>query len=210
MARGALWTGNSSFTDFSVRTMNATLALLAVALFLYLRYAVRARVRRAAFLGLPVVVFCAAMVYVTGSSYAYTKGFATAASPWYLQAVMPALLCMAVSGCQYAARTGPWIAGAMAALWAYVLAAAYLAKLIPLYGGFARGRSTLRDIVAWYASSWRTAADILNTTALAPCAVITLLLLLLLAVLLALAPALVRQVWREFRKTPARHPLPGY
>ena len=187
MARGAFWMGNSSFTDFSILTMNTLLLLLAIALVLYVRKGVR---MRDVFLWSPVVLFCAAMVYVTGSSYTFTKGEATAASPWYVQAVMAPLLCLAMLGCQKSGRLGRWIAMASVALWGYILAATYVAKLIPLYGGFSGGRSTLRDLGAWYLSDWSRTSDILSTTAMVPWAVLVTLLAILLAVLAATMAAL--------------------
>ena len=212
MARGAFWMGNSSFTDFSISTMNTVLLLLVIALVLYVKslypgeadrrslWSARLRSSRVftpalgrdAFLWAPVVLFCGAMIYVTGSSYSFTKGEATAASPWYLQAVMPMLLCMAMLGCRRSGRLGRWIAMGSAVLWGYILAATYVAKLIPLYGGFTGGRSTLRDLGAWYLSDWSRTSDILNTTAMVPAAVLLTLLATLLTILSATVVALLR------------------
>ncbi len=186
MARGAFWMGNSSFTDFSVRTMNAVLLLLGIALVLYVRQGVR---RREVFLWAPVILFCGAVIYVVGSSYSFTKGEATAASPWYLQAVMTPLLCMAMLGCQRSGRVGRWVAGGSVVLWGYILAATYVAKLFPLYGGFAAGRSTLRELGGWYLSDWTRTSDILSTTTMVPATVLWSLLAILLAVLPATVAA---------------------
>jgi len=150
MARGAFCMGNSSFTDFSVGAMNALLLLLGVANVLYCRTAPRGSRRLGeAFLWAPVLLFAAAMIYVTGSSYSSTKGLAIVASPWYVQAVMPPFLCVALLGCQRSERLGKWTAAATVLLSGYILACTYTVKLIPLYGGFSQGRSTLRDIVHW-------------------------------------------------------------
>ena len=192
MARGAFWMGNSSFTDFSVNTMNLVLALLALALVLYLLKAPRPAAE--IFLWAPVLLFFAAMIYVAGSSYSYTKGVATAASPWYLQAIMPSLLCLALLGCRNAGRWGRWLAAATAILWGYVLAATYLAKLFPLYGGFGGGRSTLRDLLHWYQNDWHRISDILATTAMAPPALLFLLTAALVILLIALLTEIVRGV----------------
>jgi len=189
MARGAFWLGNSSFTDFSVLTMDLVLMLLGLGLFLYLRTYSRTRPRRGwvdAVLWAPVLLFCAAMVYVAGSSFTFTGGLATAASPWYLQAVMPALLCVAMLGCQGSGAVGRWLAAASVVLWGYILAATYVAKLIPMYGGFTGGRSTLRDIAHWYLADWPRTAELLSTTAMVPAVwLVTLLALLLVVLLLA-------------------------
>ncbi|HEY3838684.1 MAG TPA: hypothetical protein VGL72_19030 [Bryobacteraceae bacterium] len=179
MARGAFWMGNSSFTDFSVGTMNLVLLLLTIAVALYCRHARKVD----AFLWAPFVLFCGAMLYVTGSSYAYTKGLAIAASPWYLQAVMPLLLCVALLGCQRSGAAGRGIAIVSVILWGYVLAVTYTAKLLPLYGGFGGGRSTLHDIARWYLHDWQRTSDILSTTSLMPSALLAGLLIPLLIVL---------------------------
>jgi hypothetical protein len=201
MARGAIWMGNSSFTDFSVRTMNAALLLIGIGAVLYFWPALRRRPfpapRVAAIVWLPVLFFCAAMVYVTGSTYTYSKGLAKAASPWYLQAVMPMVLCGMLLGCQRSLRIGRWVAVCATVLWGYVLAATYLAKLFPLYGGFSRGRTTLSEVLAWYASSWHATCDILDTTALAPAAVLAILLVCVLATLAILLPVMVRRIFRS-------------
>lgn len=193
MARGAFWMGNSSFTDFSVSTMNTLLLLLAIALALYVLQsrAHKQAVGRDVFLWAPLILFCGAMIYVTGSSYSFTKGAATAASPWYLQAVMTPLLCLAMLGCQRSGRVGRWIAMASVVLWGYILATTYVAKLFPLYGGFGGGRSTLRDIARWYLSDWPRTSDILNTSAMAPASLLVFLLVMVLAALVANIAAIV-------------------
>ena len=143
------------------------------------------------FLWAPVVLFLGAMIYVTGSSYTFTKGEATAASPWYLQAVMAPLLCVAMLGCQRSGRLGRSIAAVTVLLWGYILAATYVAKLFPLYGGFAGGRSTLRDLAHWYLSDWPRTSDILSTTAMAPASVLVTLLVLALVALVTSMAAIV-------------------
>lgn len=189
MARGAFWMGNSSFTDFSIRTMNVLLLLLAISLALYAWKGVR---RPEVFLWAPVLLFCGAVIYVVGSSYSFTKGEATAASPWYLQAVMAPLLCLSLLGCQRSARLGRWIAAGSVGLWGYILAATYAAKLFPLYGGFEGGRSTLRDLAHWYLSDGSRASDILSTTAMVPASLLWSLLIALLVVLPATMTAVLK------------------
>jgi len=188
MARGTFWLGNGSFTDFSVRTMNAVLLLLALALLLNYRH-----LKRDVFLWAPVLLFCAAMIYVTGSSYTYSQGTVTVASPWYLQVVLAPLLCFALTGCQRSGRIGRWLVIATLALWGYILAATYVAKLFPLYGGFSGGRSTLRDIARWYQHDWPRTSDILTTVALVPAPwLVTLLALLLLTLAVTLTVTIAR------------------
>jgi hypothetical protein len=50
----------------------------------------------------------------------------------------------------------------------YISIATYLVKLIPLYGGYTAGRSTLREILQWYVSSGAKFTNILSTISLAP------------------------------------------
>ncbi|HXP87496.1 MAG TPA: hypothetical protein VN841_22380 [Bryobacteraceae bacterium] len=191
MARGAFWMGNSSFTDFSVRTMDLVLVLLGIGLCLYVRTLSRGRWTEA-ILWAPVVLFCAAMLYGSGSSYNSSQGLLIAASPWYLQAVMTSLLCMAMLGCQRSGSWGRWLARATVVLWGYILAATYVAKLFPLYGGFVGGRSTLRDITHWYLMDSSRAADLLGTTAMVPAVWLVTLLAILLPILLAAVTVLIR------------------
>jgi len=191
MARGTFWLGNCSFTDFSVATMNLLLVLLAVGLVLYIRH------RRSAvgvFLWAPVVLFAAAMVYVTGSAFVFTKGEIAVASPWYMQTVLAPLICLALLGCQWSGAFGRCIATAMVVLWGYIMAATYLAKLFPLYGGFSGGRSTLREIFRWYIADWPRTSDILSTTAMAPATLLAILVALLLLTLLVAMSMLLRRL----------------
>jgi hypothetical protein len=205
MARGTFWLGNSSFTDFSVVTMNAVLLLVGIGWLLYIR---NRKPSGGAFLWAPVVLFCCAMIYVAGSAYTYTKGEATVASPWYLQAVMGPLLCVSLIGCQRAGRAGRWIAAAEVVLWGYVLAATYVAKLFPLYGGFTGGRSTLRDIARWYTADWPRTSDILSTTAMVTAPWLVVLLSALLMVLLATMAMLLRSLTTAPAESASSVPLP--
>jgi hypothetical protein len=181
MARGTFWMGNGSFTDFSVKTMDALLLMLSLALIL-------ACIRRGvqdAFLWTPVVLFTAGMIYVAGSSYTFTGGAVAVASPWYLQAVMAPLLCLAMLGCQRSGTLGRWLTAVTVVLWSYILAATYVAKLFPLYGGFSGGRSTLREIAHWYLTDWARPSDILSTNSLLESTGLVVLLVLLLTTLLS-------------------------
>jgi hypothetical protein len=194
MLRGAFWLGNMSFNDFSVGTMNTLLALLAVALVLY---AIRGRKPLDVFLWAPAALFCAAMIFDMGSLYTYTNGAEKVTGPWYLQAIMIPVLSLAMLGCRRSGRTGRWIAAVSVVLWGYIMAATYAAKLFPMYGGFAGGRSTLRDLAYWYGSDWPRIADILNTTAMAPASVLAALLGMVLAAMLLTMASLLRSMVRS-------------
>lgn len=194
MARGAFWMGNASFNDFSVSTMNLLLLLLGIALALW---TMRRGLRRDLFLWAPVAAFWVAVIYAIGSLYMYSKGALTITGPWYLQAVMTPLLCMALLGCQRSGRLGRWTSSATVVLWGYILAATYVAKLMPLYGGFPGARSSLRELTHWYLSDWPRTSDILNTVALAPATVLVTLLATLLVTLLAAMTAVLRKIWNN-------------
>jgi hypothetical protein len=54
------------------------------------------------------------------------------------------------------------------ALWTYICAATYLVKLIPLYGGYAKGRTTLKKTMEWYLTDHHQLTNMLSTISLAP------------------------------------------
>jgi hypothetical protein len=80
-------------------------------------------------------------------------------------------------------------------LWSYILAATYVAKLFPLYGGFSGGRSTLREIAHWYLTDWTRTSDILGTNSLLGSTGLLVLLVLLLTTLISTMVVLVRRVF---------------
>jgi hypothetical protein len=54
----------------------------------------------------------------------------------------------------------------MAAAWGYLLAATYLAKLLPMYSGFSQPRARIRELWNWYLHSSAQRRDILDTLSL--------------------------------------------
>jgi hypothetical protein len=56
----------------------------------------------------------------------------------------------------------------MLLLWTYIWAATYLVKLIPLYGGYTKGRTTLKETLEWYLTSHHELTNMLSTISLAP------------------------------------------
>ncbi len=75
MLRATLWTGNNSFTSFSVVTLNCLLVLLAAGLAMYVLQAVRRAPVPAewAVLG-AMAVYAAAVVYVVGNDVTLLHG----------------------------------------------------------------------------------------------------------------------------------------
>ena len=171
MLRATLWTGNNSFTSFSVVTLNCLLALLASGLAMYALQAVRRAPLPVpaewAILG-AVGVYTAAVVYVVGNDVTLLHGASAGAAPWYTEVLLAPSLAIVFLGLGRTRRLGPPVMAAIAILWAYICIVTYLFKLIPLYGGHAQGRNTLRETIGWYLSSHRQLTSTLSTISLAP------------------------------------------
>jgi hypothetical protein len=180
MLRAMLWTGNNSFTNFGSATLNCLLTLLAAGVLMYAVEIFRSR-RRAewAVLG-AAAVFGAAVIYVVGNDVILLHGASAGASPWYTEPLLAPLLAIALLGMSRTPRFGRPVAVGVCLLWMYISIATYFAKLIPLYGGYAGGRSTPRELLHWYASRGADLTSMLSTVSLAPpvaiyleCAVVT-------------------------------------
>ena len=156
MLRGALWTGNASFTSFSSLTLNAALLLLAAGMIMAIRRGVPGALWAA------VAVYAAAVLYVTGIQFIFQHGEAAGASPWYLEVLLAPVLAIALAG------MNRLLAIATAILSGYICIVSYLVKLIPLYGGYPKGRTTLKDVFEWYRSDHGALTSMLSTISLAP------------------------------------------
>jgi hypothetical protein len=89
--------------------------------------------------------------------YAHTRNGAVSPTPWYPQALAPALACLCALGCARL-RGGRWLAGALSLAAAYLAGATYLLKLIPMYGGYGGGPARPAALLAWYtgdAARWQ-------------------------------------------------------
>lgn len=170
MSHYALWTGNNSFTSFSRLTIDAMLVALGLAAVLY---AIRWPPSRERAVLAACLLFLAALAYTTASNYAFQH--AIAANGWYAQPILAPCLALLLCGIASAGHAGRWLCGAMMALWTWVAAATYFVKLIPLYGGFAKGRAVPAALVRWYWGDHARLVDLLSTTALAPAWVILVL-----------------------------------
>jgi Dolichyl-phosphate-mannose-protein mannosyltransferase len=165
MAHSSLWTGNNSFTAFSSTTLNLVLLLLAVGLcfFIFHRpWRAPERVTMAA-----ILLFSAALAYISVTFFAGSKGGAFAAVPWYMQGLLAPVLLLAFLGMSRAGLWGAVLARLTVLLWGYVLAATWLAKLIPMYGGFPESRAHLSSLWAWYLHDGAGRDGILRTLCLA-------------------------------------------
>jgi len=194
MLRATLWTGNNSFTTFGSATLNCLLALLAAGVLMYATETFRSRRKTEwAVLG-AVAVFSAAVIYVVGNDVILLHGASAGASPWYTEPLLAPLLAVALLGLSRTPRFGRPVAAAICLLWTYIAIATYLAKLIPLYGGYTEGRSTLRQLLHWYASRGADLTSMLSTISLAPPAAIYLESAVVTGLALTLAVHLVRDL----------------
>src|SRR5262249_29141406 len=127
-AKTCLWQGNNSCTTFGSWTIWLMLALIAAAAVSYLRRRPTAA-ERVVLAG--IACYAAGLVYDHVLQFYSTKGAVTGVAPWHVQLLAAPAICILLI------NTGRWMRAAMCAVWAYVICATYIAKLIPLYGGYA-------------------------------------------------------------------------
>jgi hypothetical protein len=169
MLRATLWTGNNSFTDFSRVTLNCLLALLAVGVAMYAVQSIRRAPVPAEWAVIAAItVFVAAVIYVAGNDVIFEHGASAGVSPWYTQVLLAPGLAIVLLGLSRAPRLGFPTAVAILLLTTYICVVTYLVKLIPLYGGYGKGRNTLKETMQWYVSSHRELTGMLSTISLAP------------------------------------------
>jgi hypothetical protein len=175
MLRAALWTGNNSFSSFSSVTLDCLLALLAAGIAMYAVQAIRRGPTAAeqAILG-AFVIYAAALIYVVGNDVIFLHGASAGAEPWYTEVLLVPGLAIALLGLSKAPRLGRWVSAAILFLWTYICIVTYAVKLIPLYGGYAKGRTTLKETAAWYVTNHRELTAMLSTISLAPPAILYL------------------------------------
>jgi hypothetical protein len=170
MLRATLWTGNSSFTDFGAATLNCLLVLLAAGLLLYAR---RPKPVEWAVLA-AIATLAAAVIYVAGNDVIFQHGASAGPAPWYSLPLLTPLLALLLLGMSRSPRIGRPLGIATCLLWMYIAIATYIAKLIPLYGGYPEGRTTLSGLLHWYATRGPQLTGMLATISLAPPALIYL------------------------------------
>jgi hypothetical protein len=163
-ARAALWTGNSTFLSFSVRTLAAIFVVWLIALILW----ATGRRTRAEWIAIGgTALFAAALVYMTVVSSVYTRGAATGPEPWHSQVLLAPMLGLALLGCSRSRKLGRPVAITLVMLFGYVLMATYAAKLIPFYGGY-EGRTSLASLIELYSGHLAALTQNLNLISLAP------------------------------------------
>jgi hypothetical protein len=185
-ARGALWTGNASFTTFSRGTLNTMLGVLLVAL---TAWGIRPRLIQPAekLMTAIIVLFSAAIAYASCAAFVHMRGDTPGASPWYTQILLVPVLLLAYLGISRSGLIGRCIAIAITALWTWTWIATCVVKLFPMYSGAPSGPLRLRELWAWYTQSAPTRSHDLSLLALAPAPVVYAGLILSVAGSLVLA-----------------------
>jgi hypothetical protein len=204
MLRATLWTGNNSFIDFSRITLDAVLVLLASGLVLYAFQIWRVRKVPAADLAVltAAAAFSLAVIYVAGNDVLLLHGTSAGAAPWYTIPLLPPGLAFALLGMSRARRLGHILAVCLCAIWTYVAIATYAAKLIPLYGGFPAGKSTLSNLFRWYWTQHGQLVAMLSTISLASPVLIFAAAVVAAMIAVALAIRLARAMRSPLGGTP--------
>jgi len=195
LTHSALWTGNNSFTTFSGATLNIVLSLLGLAIILY---CCRARYNPAEQITIAAIgLYATLIIAITLSFFSSSHGAVIAAMPWYLQVPLAPVLMLAFLGMGRQPVWGSWIAMITIALWAYVAAVSWLAKLVPLYGGFGGSHARAGQLLRWY---WGNAGErnlVLSTLCPAPAPILYALLALVLGSLVVSSAGLIRAIYRR-------------
>jgi hypothetical protein len=167
LARGSVWTGNSSFTTFSRSTLDIVLALvfLGIAAWGLRRHAVQPAER---IVFAAIVLFSLAVAYASCASFADNKGGVPGASPWYTQVLLTPVMALAYLGMSRWQTFGPVLAGCSTVIWSWVLIATWAVKLFPMYSGNGAAPMRLNDIWNWYKQGAVARASDLSLLALAP------------------------------------------
>lgn len=169
MLRATLWTGNNSFLNFSRITLDAVLGLLGAGLLLYAFQVWRARKIQPPELAVLIAAsaFSMSVIYVVGNDLLLLHGTSAGAAPWYTVPLLAPGLAFALLGMSRGRRLGNVLAVCLCAIWTYIAIATYVAKLIPLYGGFPAGKTTFSELLRWYWAQHGDLVAMLSTVSLA-------------------------------------------
>jgi hypothetical protein len=198
MAHTALWTGNNSFTTFSASTLNIVLALLACAAILYVLRCRRTTAELITLAG--IALGCIGLALITLIFFAVTQGAINAAMPWYTQILLAPVVLLCFLGLSRWNRWGRWIAIATVLLWSYVAAVSWVAKLVPLYSGFADPHAKPKLLLAWYVHDAAQRDSILSTLCPGPLPLLYVLFFGVLSTLLLIAVVLLKQLAQKLRE----------
>jgi len=176
----SVWTGNSSFTSFSVVTISLLLFGLFIAggAYAFGLFRRRGQIPATEWIVLAgCALYGSALIYSTALVYSSTSGAFVSTLPWYTQPLIPILLTLCFAGLSRAGKAGTAVGICLIWLSAYVIVATYWAKFLPLYGGFPGNRTTLASLFKWYAGDTAKIQANLSTTAMIDPRFILLLLL---------------------------------
>ncbi len=181
LLRWSLWTGNWSFISFSRLTINIELLLLALAFaLLFARF--RQITEAQWWLLAACFAFYLGLIYQTCTTWIATNGRSQHAEPWYMQCIFPCLWTLAFLGLARSGAIGRTVATLLALISAWIAAATYWVKLIPLSGGFS-GRSSVSRVAHWW---MHLPLHVLSTTALGPVTILFASLFVFSILLIAL------------------------
>ena len=189
--RTSFWTANNSLFTFSVKTTAAVLFLLTAGALIYAFQTVRGRLpepERPVLGGL--FCFAGGLIYSTVVTFWFTQGSGISPAPWYVQPLFAPGACLLFIGLSRARFVGAGLAIAILWLWTYVIAATYVAKLVPYYAGFMTGRARLAELAGWWKRLFKGSWGVLDTAALLPPATLLFLTVAVVALALGLASTL--------------------
>ncbi len=125
-----------------------------------------------------------------------TSGAIVAPMPWYTPVFWIPVIAIATLGSSREPKTGKWLAAVSALLWIYVMAATWLAKLVPLYGGCAATHARFGELWRWYLEESAKRNSILSGLSPAPPGLIYFLLSLSLLISIAATIETLRELFR--------------
>ena len=193
LARGAIWTGNGSFTTFSRGTLDIVLGLVFVALAAwgFRRRAVQPAER---IVFAAIVLFSIAIAYATCVLFAHDNGAVPGASPWYAPVLLAPVMALAYLGMSRWKRFGSVLAGCTIAIWTWILIATWTVKLFPMYSGAGSAPMRLHDVWNWYLQGAAAHARDLSLLALAPAPLLYAGMLVSLTLSVVLSAATIRDL----------------
>jgi hypothetical protein len=177
----ALWTGNNSFTTFSTWTINLVIALLGVAA---LSYGLCARPSAPELITITAIALYSVGLVLTALAFFHaTRGQTTFILPWYMPVLLGPVVAICFLGLARWGKWGRWTAMVVVLVCGYVAVASWVAKLIPMYGGFEVPHAHTRELLAWYLQNSAQRDSMLSTICPAPLPILYTLLALLLVFL---------------------------
>jgi hypothetical protein len=202
--RATMWSGNNSSNTFSSTVLDGMIALLMLAVGLYVMQRFRQRVSLAEELVIAAVIsFSVGLAYKGVVTFWSSAGVGLIPAQWYVEALAPAVFCLLFAGLSRSGRVGRVVALAMVWLWVYVICATYLAKLIPFYSGYPEGSVRLIALLRWYGSSFAEPIGKLTSTAMVSAVTVFIMTAAVIASGLVLAVRLSVEIWTPalFRST---------